>query len=132
MIALLFFLELGYVPMQVTEEYDYLADILDVRSAYYAELGVEAEWRGVFVSGAVDVGVFKDKEPSEMDFWPFYLKSDFGLGYRRKGFEIGYRHMCNHPIVPYFFAWPPVVFRDSASDEFYLRLEISTKNSLTY
>ena len=124
MIALLFFLEIGYIPMQATVEYDYLTDILDIKSAYYVELGFEAEWFGIFIGGSADIGTFKD---GALSFYPFYLKSDFNVGYRRKYFEVGYRHMCNHPIVPYFFAWPPVVFRDSASDEFYLRLEVSTK-----
>ena len=122
MIILMFFLELGYLPTITATEYDHVKYYADTRHGYYVELGIDAEWRGLFIGGSAIIDMFKKKEG--IQFWPISLCSEFGLGYRRGIFEAGYRHMCTHPVVPYFGMDRPGILRDQASNQLYVRITV--------
>jgi len=119
---LLFIFELGFMPTMAGAEYDFIESICRTDTGYHAELGVGAEWRGLFIGGNVDVTMLAKKQ--KLQFWPISLLSEFHLGYRRGVFEVGYRHQCIHPVVPYGGTWMPEILKDQARSEAYVRLTL--------
>jgi len=73
MIILMFFLELGYLPSLTVAEYDHIEYFSNTQQGYYIELGVETEWRGLFIGGSAVIDIFKKRIG-----WA-YLRRDIGI-----------------------------------------------------
>lgn len=68
--------------------------------SFQTTLGVEATFADhVFVGGSTEAWMSPDGESTFNPFEGFYI---FSAGLRGWGFEVGYRHECDHPIVSTF------------------------------
>src|SRR4030042_1264571 len=102
-LALIVQLEPGYMPLDTWRGYVPDSNLfVGVDLPLYANLGVEIEIAGlVFIGGSVRTE-FSMKEFKVGSFSPHLMNYGFGVGIRPvEGIEIGFRHHCLHPIVPY-------------------------------
>lgn len=65
----------------------------------YLTLEAEAEIHGVFLGGFVRTDMLAMREPLSGD--PFQMTYGAAAGYRKGPVEIGWRHVCTHPIDTY-------------------------------
>ena len=74
-----------------------------------------------YVKGSAKILMYAEKE--EVLFFPAALSSFFEIGYTMNGFSVGWRHLCTHPIVPYFGDNDFTKFYDEFGDELFIRSE---------
>ena len=55
----------------------------------------------IFVGGGMRNTFFYAGEGNSIDFSPYEMYFNFTLGLKTENFEIGYRHMCAHPLIAY-------------------------------
>ena len=124
-LVLLFNLEMGYMPLDTWRGYT---------PAFYVDRGVDiplyvdVSFRldildFVFVGGSVRTELTM-KEMKAGSFSPHLMNYGFTAGIHYQGFEIGFRHHCLHPIVPYMTAQNG--FRlgfEGAYEEIYVKFE---------
>jgi len=92
-------------------------------SAYYVKTGIEAEYKGFFAGGLYQSTFFKKEG---FLFNPDHDIYEVNLGWRKDNFEIGYRHNCSHPVIPFYWIYPipPNILREGAWDEIYIKLSL--------
>ena len=103
-LAFFFALELGWLPSGEFAMYELgpFADIFPVRYTAYTDLEAEVELFGhVFAGGGVRTSIWK-LDDGGYAFWPFNAVYRFYVGVRAGPLELGFRHFCLHPVVPYF------------------------------
>jgi hypothetical protein len=114
-LTLILVLELGFNPTNV-----YFFDASQMAYAYqedvvytYLEGGVEI-WGTLYVGGSVRTDTqmigLETYAPYHAEYW-FFLNIDIGP------VEIGYRHLCVHPVVTEGFEW----HMRGGKDEYYIR-----------
>lgn len=123
---LLFFftLELGWMPHGEFVMYDapLLFESFPVAYTAYAELEAEVELFGIFFAGgSIRTSVWQ-LQHSSWTFFPHKAVYGFFAGARWKLLELGFRHFCIHPVVPYFGLIQPEALWEGAYDELYLRI----------
>ena len=115
----IFALEIGIIPSGTFMMYEMPAEIVHDQSAY---IQMEAEllfFDLLFVGGSIRTYVWKDEEG--ISFWPWRDGYLFNAGIRYKFVELGFRHYCTHPVIPY--AYPVQMNWEGAYEEIYLRFE---------
>ena len=78
-------------------------------------------YKHVFIRGYMKVLMYPLKDT--LQFWPTALSSFFTAGVVFNGVEIGWRHICTHPIVPYIGKNPIDLYSDQGANELYIRYE---------
>ena len=121
--TLFFALELGAVTENAWLMYETDPYIMSSPS-YYTELEVEVEIADMlFAGGSVKTRMW-DSDGS-WTFYPFNDEYIFNAGLRFDPVEVGFRHLCTHPVIPYISATAPdVINYEGSYDEFYIRFEI--------
>jgi hypothetical protein len=99
-IALLFSLELGFMPYNMwyqsgSQEREFITN------SYYINLDVEAViFDHVFIGGWIDTAMHK--QPGGLLFDPLQQTYQFRAGLRWQNIELGYSHVCGpHPVMTY-------------------------------
>jgi hypothetical protein len=118
LLAIIFILELGYVPE--AQLWNYTNELIVEKHQLYSEFIVEAVFLDTFfITGGIETRTHKST-----DFWGFVPIRDlyrFGAGVKLDHFELGWRHMCTHPVAAnWHFVTSQV--SEAAQDEFYLRI----------
>lgn len=121
-ITLFFIIELGLNPLKgAVVEYE------NVTERYYTEMSayvlMDAEVRifdNFFIGGAIKTDIVMSKE--RLGFRPEISSYLFNAGIKFEGLEIGYRHLCVHPTMPYYINFNPIQTFDAGYDEFYIRI----------
>ena len=121
-LILLYFIELGYSPfygslngLPVNE-----TEIVN-ENVYYITLDAEVVILDhLFVGGAVKT-YFQDQKDN-YTFYPFEADYLFKAGLRYKNLEVGFRHLCLHPVRPYEMYYQPQGSTDGSYEEFYIRI----------
>lgn len=123
-LALAFALELGVLPMNGWVMYDPPALVFEAPE-FYQQLEARAIlWDHLFAGGKVRI---YDWMREDGGFWPSQGAFTFEAGLSFRGLELGFRHYCTHPILPYLEYVPAGVKWEGAYQEIYLRLGGSTK-----
>ncbi len=88
----------------------------------YTTLEVEAELHGAFVGGFIRSDFLAVSPP--LSGLPFQATYGISAGYRTGPVELGWRHICTHPVDPY-----AMILRDDIRpkhegffDQFYVRI----------
>ena len=120
-IILIYFLELGYSPfyqsLNVMEE----SSRINAENIYYITLDAEVVILDhLFIGGAVKT-YFQDQKDN-YTFYPFEADYLFKAGLRFGPLELGFRHLCLHPVRPYEMYYQPQGSTDGAYEEFYIRI----------
>ena len=120
-LAFMFALELGYNPMGMTEAYQ--VNRVDMAGDFYAQMqGEIVAWDLVFIGG--DVRTYAKKWLSSVSFFPNTVEYAVGVGVRYSIFELGFRHICIHPVTPLPYHMSGKVIWEAAYEEIYLRIEV--------
>ena len=121
-LVLLFAFEVGMVPNNgwVMQEFDYH---LQEQNQYYTEFEFEAEaWDTLFVGGKIKTRMYDS--PDSWTYKPFTDEYTFNAGLRFDFLEIGFRHLCTHPVIPYIRSSGAKINYEGAYDELYFRIEV--------
>lgn len=135
-LVLAFALQLSYTPNDTTVQYQAPATIFDVQSQIIADM--DAELRAfdehLYVGSSVGVpfwinqgGATSPSVNTGFGGWPSALQSTIRIGLRFGGFEVGYSHLCTHPVVPYLPLTGEQVIWDGFYDEFHVKFSGSVK-----
>ena len=120
-LLLFFAFEMGALPSYELRSYEDLDNTVIDNFSMYTQLEVEAViFDYFFVSGGIKTSVFPRGD--RLGFVPYESDYIFGAGIRMENIEIGYRHLCIHPTLPYRWFLIPSVTYDGAYDEVYLRI----------
>jgi len=118
-IVFLFALELGIVPTSGFVMYDTPSETV-FEQAGYVQLETRIElFKYLFLGGSIRTYVWKDREG--VSFWPWRDGYMFNAGLRYKQMELGFRHYCTHPVIPY--RYPAKMNWEGAYEEVYFRIE---------
>lgn len=97
---------------------------------YYTELDAEVLlFEHIFIGGAVTTRsrTAREKYGIPYNFSPFTDEYLFKAGIRFGNVEIGFRHLCTHPVIPYINSVRQVnrtpITYEGAYEEIYLRFE---------
>jgi len=115
----IFALEAGIIPTDIFVIYQVSHEEIHDQSIY---IQFEAEielFKILFVGGSIRTYAWKEIE--NISFWPWRDGYLFNAGLRYKILELGFRHYCTHPIIPY--QYPAQMNWEGAYEEIYLRVE---------
>ena len=95
------------------------------REQALVDLDVEARIAKIFyVGGSVGIPVWK----TGSGFFPMELQSIFRAGFRpAPGIEIGWSHLCTHPVMPYQPIFGQQALWEGFYDEFHVKLSGEVK-----
>jgi len=121
-IILLYFLELGYSPFYGSLNSLPVEEIQIVNeNVYYIILDAEVIILDyLFIGGAVKT-YFQD-QADDYSYHPFESDYLFKAGLRYKNLELGFRHLCLHPVRPYEMYYQPQSSTDGSYEELYIRI----------
>jgi len=121
-LILLYFLELGYSPFYDSRNVSEIDNIrIRTESVYYITMDAEIVILDfLFIGGAVKT-YFQEQE-NDYSYFPFEADYLFKAGFQYKNIEVGFRHLCLHPVRPYEMYYQPQGSTDGAYEEFYIRI----------
>ena len=124
-LALFFALELGFLPKGYIETYsnDRMPQAIELQGAGYVDFEAEV---GLFKYGFIggSTKIYINKYSDNYTFSPLTAEFDFNLGIRIDPLEVGFRHYCMHPIVPWIYYARVSPQWEGSYEEIYLRLEV--------
>ncbi|MBA7525413.1 hypothetical protein ES705_17564 [subsurface metagenome] len=123
-LALFFILELGYLPNGYQEIYliTNFVDEVEMKGEFYIDFNAEVTLFDLFfIGGGVKTYIWKYN--FSYTFWPNTAGYSLIAGINLGILEIGFRHYCYHPVLP----WTEYINFDlqweGAYEEIYVRLE---------
>ncbi len=126
----LFALELGWLPQGDFVMYypsSYFAKVYPISYSAYVDLEAEVVVLDTFFAGgAVRTSVWQ-RSPSALNFFPHKAVYSFFAGARLGMVEMGLRHYCIHPVIPFFGLIDPKPIWEGAYEEIYLRISNRSK-----
>ncbi len=126
-LALWFALQAGLSPNSMMVDYP-LKDQMFYPDTGYIELSAELRFFDghFFIGGSARIEVQKNVLP-DFSFTPEMLASGFNAGLRFGGLEIGALYSCQHPVVPYYDYYKPILVWDGWYGEVYVKFSGETK-----
>lgn len=122
-LALFFALELGFLPNGVMETYYFeKPEWMELQGVGYTGFEVEAQLFDVFFIGG-STKIYVNKYARNKSFKPITSEFDFAAGLRIAPLEIGFRHYCTHPVIPWLYYQEVTPQWEGWYEEIYLRLE---------
>jgi hypothetical protein len=97
-----------------------------IKQNMYTQFDIEAlAYNHIFVGGGIktEIEPVKNMLNFMVDRSTYY----FNAGFRYEAFEVGYRHLCTHSTVPYFYYYRPKLW-DGAYDEVYFKVTAKLGN----
>ncbi len=121
-ITLFFIIELGLNPFKGTiTSYENTQDLYIEEMSTYIQLETEVELLDYFfIGGMIKTDMLINQE--RLSFRPELSSYLFKAGVRFKMLEIGFRHICIHPTMPYYLQFQPITTYDAAYEEIYIRI----------
>lgn len=121
-LALFFIIELGLNPLKgAVTSYEHVTESYVTEMGIYVNLETEVQlFDFLFIGGMVKTDMFLSND--SLSFRPEISSYLFNAGIRFEGLEIGYRHLCVHPTMPYRIYFNPIQTYDAGYDEFYIRI----------
>ncbi len=122
-IALLFALEIGMMPSGYIESYDRMPPTeYELTGAYYVDMQADVLLYDLFFIGG-RTKIYMKKRTDTISFSPDTAEFAFNAGIRAGILEIGFRHYCMHPIVPWLYQSGGTLKWEGSYEEIYVRLE---------
>ena len=121
-LSLMFSLELGYAPYygslnSLPVENVYIRD----ESVYYISMDADViVFDNFFIGGAIKTYI-QDKTDN-YTYFPFESDYMFKAGFRYENLELGFRHLCLHPVRPLEIYYQPQGSTDASYEEFYIKI----------
>lgn len=124
-LALFFALEVGFLPMGFIGTYFKETPIgVDLQGSGYVDIDLEfALFQYAFIGGGVKTYIYRYS--NSRYFSPATVEYDFRAGLRFEPLELGFRHYCAHPVVPWVYFREISPQWEGGYEELYLRLEVS-------
>lgn len=122
-LTLFFALELGLLPNYGFVMYEPDATVI-ADNSLYTDFEASVEVYGFYVGGGMRCYFWKDLDG--YDFSPFQMTYRFDAGWRNDRLNIGFRHYCMHPVVPWSSQMPEKNW-EGAYEELFIRFEGSTR-----
>lgn len=122
-LALFFALELAVLPNGFIQTYD--TDLVHESLIGDGLVKMEAEatlFDYFFVGGEMDC--YLKVQDGDNPFFPVDMFYAFSAGARFDFLEIGFRHYCMHPIVPFLYHAEVSPQWEGSYEEIYLRVEV--------
>ena len=121
-LIILYFLELGYSPFYDSRNVSEIDNIrIRNESVYYITLDTEVQlFEYIFIGGAIKT--YFQGNLNSKSYSPFEADYLFKAGLRFKNLELGFRHLCLHPVRPYEMYYQPQGSTDGSYEEFYIRI----------
>jgi hypothetical protein len=98
-LVFVFALEAGILPnggfVMYQPDPAYVVDAV----GFYTDLSCSVESFGFYVGGGMRNYFWKDRDG--MGFYPYQMTFRFDAGWRNEFLEVGFRHYCMHPVVPW-------------------------------
>ncbi len=118
-LALIFALEVGWLPNGGFALYE-VPQVIEVTGSFYTDLQAEVvAWDHLYIGGGMRTFMWSSE--GDWTFWPHSTLYNFGAGLRWGPMELGWRHFCAHPVMPYSILYDPVLRGEGAWDEIFLR-----------
>ena len=120
-IILLYFIELGVSPYYSSfNVVDNVPDRSFSKNIMYVTVDAEIVInKYIFIGGAIKTYM---KIEDVFNYYPFESDYLFKAGFRYKSLELGFRHLCLHPVRPYEMYYQPQGSTDASYEEFYIRI----------
>jgi hypothetical protein len=120
-------LEVGWDPFVQQWDWSGFGPHDEYSDVFYTDFGLTAHATKYFFIGG-NVRTFtifnEDSKVSAIpNFIPFLVDYSFFAGIRLYGFEIGFRHLCSHPVNGSGGYQEPILENNRAYEEIYLRFE---------
>ncbi len=115
--------ECGITPYDNMNVYvaEFWQEVTGNKISFYFDLETQLKYKGFFIGGGIKT--FAGKPITKIkEFHPYKTTYKFLVGYEYKNFQIGFRHYCIHPVVPYVTFDSPIIFQ-GAYEELYIRWE---------
>ena len=120
-LTFVFFVELGYMPQSQVYTYTEQQEIIDSSKQLYTELGIRMYlWDTFYVGGAVKTHMWI---AGFGNFFPHKTDYLFEFGVIWGVLEIGFRHWCKHPVVPYLHQMGNFDTVDEVHETIFIRME---------
>jgi hypothetical protein len=121
-LILAFALQLGYTPNNSAVLYTPPPFVLNQAAQGIISMDVEARlWGVLYLGGDLGVTVWNCPSDGIPSFWPDRLQSTVRAGIRFGGIEIGWSHLCTHPVMPYQPLINEQAIWDGAYDEIHVK-----------
>jgi len=124
-LALVAFLELAYLPMGDCVMYE-APNVVYARGGLAVTMDAEVvAFDHVFIGGNIMTAMWADDpdySEGQLGFWPERMGYQFRAGVRFDPVEIGFRHYCTHPVVPWMPWMPQQIVWEGGYEEVYLRI----------
>lgn len=118
--ALFLMIEFGISPDSDLAMYEAPVFVND-QVVFYMDFEVEAVfWEHFYVGGGVKIYAWKEQEGWN-NFWPSEANLRAFAGLRFGIFDIGARHYCIHPIIPWLTSFDYQPKWEAAHTEFFIR-----------
>jgi hypothetical protein len=121
-LVFVFVLEAGLLPHYgfVMYEPDPAAVIQDL--SFYTQLEASVEAYGFYIGGGMRCYFWKTRD--DYDFSPFQMTFRFDAGWRNEWLNVGFRHYCLHPVMPWMpFVGAPQQNWEGAYEELFIRID---------
>lgn len=119
-LVLWYTLQVGISPNSMIVDYPKEAQTFYPLTGY---VQMEAElraWNLLFVGGLIRAEIQKEELPN-WTFRPEMMSYGFKAGMRKGGLEVGMLYVCQHPVLPYYSYYKPVINWEGWYAEVYLR-----------
>ena len=121
-LSLIFYIEAGYIPQ--SQIFTYAApetEFLEENNLFYTDLGATLFfWNVLYIGGSVKTYVWPlatgNWSPHKTDYL-FKIGAVFGI------LEIGFRHWCKHPMMPYLYTHGDFNTVDEVHEEIFIKFE---------
>lgn len=122
-LALFFALEVGFLPGGYMETYTYYGATDETfAGAYYVDMDAEVRLFDIlFIGGGSKV--YMDRTHGMINFIPNTVNYNFVAGARYGPLEVGFRHYCIHPIMPWSRYRVEMPEWEGWYEEIYVRIE---------
>jgi len=121
----LFALELGWLPQGNFAMYNVSDRFMKVYPVKYtAYVDMEAEvvmFNTLFAGGSVRTSVWQFDSDS-WTYFPHKAVYGFFAGVKTRKVEVGFRHYCIHPVIPFFGCVEPKPIWEGSYEEVYIRV----------
>jgi hypothetical protein len=128
-LVLAYALQLGYTPNNMAVLYTPPTFVVNQHEQGIISMDVEARlWGFLYIGGDLGVTVWNFPSNDIPSFWPDRLQSVVRAGVRFGGIEIGWSHLCTHPVMPY----QPLIHEQAIWDGLYDEIHIKFSGEVKF
>jgi len=97
-LVFIFALEAGFLPNYGFVMYQ-APEAVVAEHSLYVDMEASVEIHGFYVGGGMRCYMWKTI--GDIEFYPYQMTYRFDAGWRNEWLNIGFRHYCQHPVMPW-------------------------------